>query len=70
MEKVFDKHEILFCVISIIIYLLLSLLFINGHKKGVEIAFCSILLSGLGVPITTDKTIAPHRYSYITSQDD
>ena len=46
---------------GLIIYLLLSLLFINGHKKGVEIAFCSILLSGLGVPITTDKTIAPHR---------
>lgn len=38
------------------------------HKKGVRIVFCSILKSGLRITYSTDKTIAPHRFCYISSQ--
>ena len=41
----------------------------NGYKKGVGNLFlCLILMQGLGVPNSTDKTTAPHRERYIAYQ--
>lgn len=38
------------------------------HEKGVRIVFCSILKSGIRITYSTDKTIDPHRFCYISSQ--
>lgn len=38
------------------------------HEKGVRIVSCSILKSGIRITYSTDKTIDPHRFCYISSQ--